>query len=361
MSESFARPALTIQSHKGPYEVIFDEVDFARFTHEGPSNVHYLIDARIADLYSRELSGLLEASSVLRIPATEANKSLDKFEGYVDHLLSRKIRRGHVLMAVGGGILQDIACFLAATLFRGLEWYFFPTTLLAQADSCIGSKSSINVGETKNVMGTFTPPTKVVINMRFLDTLEDRDMRSGIGEMLKVHAIEGPVSFDRLAAEYPLLLKDRVVLGDAIRRSLEIKKRIIEQDEFDKGIRTVMNYGHSFGHAIESATGFYVPHGIAVTLGMDLANHLSVRTGWMRKSHYDRMHSVLSLNYAGFERTEIPLDAFLSAIAKDKKNIDDNLSLIVPDAEARIGKRSFPNDGVFREICANYFMWERYR
>jgi hypothetical protein len=127
-------------------------------------------------------------------------------------------------------------------------------TLLAQADSCIGSKSSINVGKIKNVLGTFTPPRKITISTRLLSTLDDRDIRSGIGEMLKVHGIDGPDSFDQIAADYARLTSDAETLKRYVRRSLEIKKHIIEQDEFDRGIRNVMNYGHSFGHAIESAT-----------------------------------------------------------------------------------------------------------
>src|SRR5581483_3202456 len=201
---------------------------------------------------------------------------------------ARKIRRNHVLVAIGGGIIQDITCFLAATMLRGLPWNFIPTTLLAQADSCIGSKSSINAGEAKNILGTFTPPARVDVSTRFLKTLDERDIRSGIGEMLKVHAIEGPQSFDQIAHDYENILSDDSVMLHYIRRSLDIKKRIIEIDEFDRGPRNVMNYGHSFGHAIESATDFAVPHGIAVTLGMDLANYTAVRTGRTGEAFFQR-------------------------------------------------------------------------
>ena len=107
-------------------------------------------------------------------------------------MVDKKIRRGQFLIAIGGGIIQDITCFLASTVMRGLPWIFYPTTLLAQSDSCIGSKSSINSGAVKNILGTFTPPKKVVIDVGFLGTLEKKDLFSGIGEMLKVHAIDSP-------------------------------------------------------------------------------------------------------------------------------------------------------------------------
>ncbi|MEK7862885.1 MAG: 3-dehydroquinate synthase, partial [Chloroflexota bacterium] len=264
---------MVIQSHRGPYTVDFDDDALAHLDADVPAGAHFLVDARVAELHGADLRRVLASRSVLTIAATEAAKSLDRFPAYVERLVERGVRRGHVLVVVGGGITQDIACFLAATLLRGLEWRFYPTTLLAQADSCIGSKSSINVGEIKNVLGTFTPPSRIVIGGRVLATLDERDLRSGIGEMLKVHAIAGPDAFDRIAADYPRLLSDPALLRSYIRASLEIKRRIIEEDEFDRGIRNVMNYGHSFGHAIESATAYAVPHGIAVTIGMDMANY----------------------------------------------------------------------------------------
>lgn len=351
--------SLTIQSHKGPYTITFDGGAFPRLNEAIPANGHFLIDAHVAKLYSQELNHVLSAASVLCIEPTEPNKSLDKFTRYVERLLARNIRRGDLLIAIGGGIIQDITSFLAATLLRGLDWCFYPTTLLAQADSCIGSKSSINVGKAKNVLGTFTPPKGVFISTDVLDTLDERDIRSGIGEMLKAHAVDGPQAFDQIAADYPRLLEDKEVLVHYICRSLEIKKRLIEEDEFDRGIRNIMNYGHSFGHAIESATDFAVPHGIAVTLGMDMANYAAARLGLTERIHYDRMHPTLAANYARFENCDIPLNGFFAALAKDKKNTRDQLSLILPDASARVSRRFITNDAVFRGICADYLSRER--
>ena len=350
---------LVIQSHRGPYTVTFDESAFAHLNSDVPPQSHFIVDDKVARLYGRELDNVLSSPSVLRIEATEANKSLDKFPAYVEHLVGHGIRRGHVLVAIGGGIMQDITCFLAATLFRGLEWHFYPTTLLAQADSCIGSKSSINVGKVKNVLGTFTPPRQITISTRVLATLEEQDFRSGIGEMLKVHAIDSPASFDRITADYARLSTEPETLQHYIYRSLEIKKAFVEQDEFDRGIRNVLNYGHSFGHAIESATDFAVPHGIAVTIGADMANYVAVRLGRMDVRHYERMHPTLAANYAGFEHIEIPLEAFLDALSKDKKNIGAQFTLILPDAEARVSRGQYANDANFRAICADYLTQER--
>lgn len=346
---------MDIQSCSGSYSVIFEDDAFRRLNANVPAKSHFIIDQKVAGLYSEELDNVLTSSSVLQIEATEHNKALEKFAGYVEYLVSRGVRRDHMLVAIGGGIIQDIACFLSATLLRGLSWHFYPTTLLAQADSCIGSKSSINVGRMKNILGTFTPPEKIFVATRVLSTLEEREIRSGIGEMLKVHGIDGPESFDQIAADYYRISKDPAAMEQYIFRSLEIKKALIEMDEFDRGPRNVMNYGHSFGHAIESATDFAIPHGIAVSIGMDMANYVAVRLGITDEVHYLRMRPSLVANSRGYEHTSIPIEAFLSAITKDKKNTDAKLRLILPDALGRVGIGLYKNDANFREICSDYF------
>ena len=345
---------LVIQSHKGPYAVEFVDEPFAGIAAEAPQK-HYIIDSRVATLYREQLAGVLASRSVLLVEAKEGSKSLELCSDYVVHLMACGIKRGHVLVAIGGGIVQDITCFLAAVLLRGVEWHFYPTSLLAQADSCIGSKSSINVGPYKNVVGTYTPPVRIVLCPAVLSTLPETEIRSGVGEMLKVHAIAGPDAFDRIAADYSTLLADASMMKAYILRSLKIKKGIIEQDEFDRGIRNVMNLGHSFGHAIESATEFAVPHGIAVTIGIDMAYFTAVRLGLMDRRHFDRMHPTLRLNYRGFELTDIPGERFFAAIAKDKKNTDAKLGLILPDMAAIPRRVECANDEAFQTGCREYF------
>jgi 3-dehydroquinate synthase len=361
MADSLASEQLVIQSHVGPYTVDFDDDALARLAAGVDETQHFVVDERVADLYADELRPVLDGPSVLLVEATEAHKSLDRFPAYVEHLAAHGVRRGHALVAVGGGIMQDIVCFLAATMLRGLEWRFLPTTLLAQADSCIGSKSSINVGAIKNVLGTFTPPSQVWIATRMLDTLDPRDVRSGVGEMLKVHAIAGPDDFNQIAGDYDDLFADAATMRRYIRRSLEIKKAIIEEDEFDKGVRNVMNYGHSFGHAIESATQFGIPHGIAVTIGMDMANYTAARLGHSRDEHYARMHPTMRANYTGYEEYPIDLEPLLAAIGKDKKNVGARLKLVLPDHEGRIGLVVRDLDDDFRAACADFLAHERTR
>lgn len=348
--------SMRIQSHKGEYTVVFDDGGLTDLNAAPPADAHFIIDSRVAQLYRDRMAAILSHRSVLMIEAAEPNKSLERFPGYVQHLVAKGLRRDHLLIAIGGGIIQDITCFLAATMLRGIKWRFYPTTLLAQCDSCIGSKSSINCGDAKNILGTFTPPNDIVVDGTFLDTLDPREIRSGVGEMLKVHAISGPTDFDGLAADYDRLFTDRAAMTAAIRRSLEIKKGYIEEDEFDTGPRLVFNLGHSFGHAIEAATNFAIPHGIAVSMGMDMANWISWHLGIGTEAHFRRCHPVLAKNYAGYHDTPVPQDRFLAALAKDKKNVGSgSVTLILPDAMGRVFRGVHAADEAFRSYCLRYF------
>ena len=317
---------------------------------------HFIIDKRVAGLYAEVLGRVLGSPSVLLVEASEDEKSLERLPAIVSHLVARGLRRDHVLVAIGGGIIQDITCFLAATMLRGVAWEFLPTTLLAQSDSCIGSKSSINCAGAKNILGTFTPPRLIHIGAAFLKTLTRTEMQSGVGEILKAHAIDGPASFERVAADYRALFDDHDVLLGHMRNALTIKKRFIEEDEFDQGPRLVFNYGHSFGHAIESATDFAVPHGIAVSIGMDMANSVAVRLGFGSAAHARRMQPVLRANYTAFAAAPVPFERFLSALAKDKKNTGaGSATLILPDGDGRVFRDRYALEQPLISACADFF------
>ena len=347
---------MQIASHLGTYSVIFlPRIKDAAAAIKGNGAYHVVIDEQVRRLHEGGLRDLFaEANSVLSISATEQTKSIEEVPALIGNLSRAGIRRDHVLIAIGGGIVQDLCCFMASTLFRGIEWSFLPSTLLAQADSCIGSKSSINAAGVKNLVGNFYPPHKVAIAAEFLDTLALRDIHSGVGEMLKVHIIDGPESFDRLARDFDALFRDADVMRRAVRESLEIKKKIIEIDEFDRGPRMVMNYGHSFGHAIEAATDFEIPHGIAVSIGCDMANFIAVRMSRMGRAHFDRMHPILRKNYRESEGVLISPDKMLAALGRDKKNIGKDLVLILPNQRAHIERVVVPVTGIFAEFCREF-------
>ena len=357
MSEAF-QTSLEIQSHRGSYICELRRGQFNELASMDLAGKSFIVDSKVAKLYPREMEKILASSRCLLIEATEENKNLDRFTSYIETLSGQGIRRGDLLVAIGGGIIQDITCFIASVLFRGLDWTFYPTTLLAQADSGIGSKSSINVGEIKNLLGTFTPPKRVCVDPSVLRTLGQDEIRSGIGEMLKVHLIDGPESFRRIAADYDRMVQDGAVLLKYVDSALRIKKRFIESDEFDRGIRNVLNYGHSFGHAIETATEFAIPHGVAVTMGMDMANFVSEALGFTSAEHagyFREVHHTLWKNYKGFENQEIPLDRFFRGISKDKKNTGSKLGLILPGKDAIPARVYQVNDEHFQTLCRSFF------
>jgi 3-dehydroquinate synthase len=198
----------------------------------------------------------------------------------------------------------------------------------------------------------FYPPSTVHVDSAFLDTLQAKDVRSGIGEIAKVHAIEGREAFDRFAADVDAMLMDRAVLDGYVHAALRIKQRFIEADEFDTGIRNVFNYGHSFGHAIESATHYAVPHGIAVAMGMDAANALAVARGLTPREHYPRMHGVLRTLYGEYAAVPVAINEVIAALMADKKNTSGALGLILPvGPDARIERLLLErNDGLLAQV-----------
>lgn len=322
-----------IQSHKGPYTVEFDNqlIGSNKLNNLG---THYIIDKNVLPLLGESFYQSLDGKICVVIEATEETKSYQGIEPIIAALIENKLQRSSHLVAIGGGITQDITCFIANTFMRGVNWTFVPTTLLAQADSCIGSKSSINFGKSKNILGSFTPPNKVIISSQFLTTLEEKEIKSGIGEIIKLYLVDGKL------VDSETIRQD---LTQHLYNTLQIKRYFIEEDEFDWGLRNILNYGHCFGHAIESATDFGIPHGIAVTMGMDMANKVALNQGFISQEQYEDMRQVLVTNYQGYESTPISLELVFAALGKDKKNSGSKLNVILPSGD-KLKKHGFENN-----------------
>ena len=250
---------------------------------------------------------------------SEHTKSFANIPVIIDSLPAG-FNKQNKLIAVGGGITQDIVSFVASILFRGIDWIFYPTSLLAQGDSCIGGKTSINYKNSKNQLGGFYPPNEIYIDTKFLETLSNNDITSGMGEMLHFYLVAGEY-------DYKFYLDNISDMKVLVKRCLEIKKHFIEIDEFDKGERLKLNYGHTFGHAIEGATQYKIPHGIAVSLGMDLANYISYQKGFLSKDLYSSIKNTLKNIYGDLS---LPLaNDMLPFLKKDKKNISDKLNCVL--------------------------------
>ena len=197
--------------------------------------------------------------------AMEINKGIDKVLRVCEDLLVYGFDKGHTLIVIGGGIVQDIGAFTAKVYKRGINWVFVPTTLLSQCDSCIGGKTALNHLNYKNQLALFSAPNKVIIDTEFLNTLQPQDITSGYGEIVKLFLTGGSWYVDQF---------DEFTREEAIFHALSIKKAVVECDEFEDNERKSLNYGHSFGHVIESMTDYAIPHGTAVMLGIDIINKI---------------------------------------------------------------------------------------
>lgn len=314
---------------------------------------HVLIDRAVYELLDAEARAMLPTDRLVVLEATEAAKSYAALEPIFLDLLRLGLRRNGVLVVVGGGVLQDVGCFIASVLSRGLRWELVPTTLLAQADSCIGSKSSINIGPYKNQLGTFYPPHRVLLAADFLQTLPFDEIRSGLGEVIKLQLLSGREGFEELMLDLDGFQEkpqaDRLsLLAKWVGRSLDVKQPFIEDDEFDRGPRLLLNYGHTFGHAFESVTDFGIPHGIAVVLGMLTATAVSARLGLVDQGHAAEVAGRLHSWHAPYADRLAGVDrgALFSALARDKKNTAAGLTCILTRGSGRMERMTLSADQV---------------
>ncbi len=346
---------ITIRSKFRDYNVYFVNDFLPILKRQMKNPLFFIIDQTIMELYTDKLKAVWPLNKSIIIEARESTKTVDKCQYVIKTLIENNVRRDSVLIAIGGGIIQDITAFVASILFRGIEWHFYPTTLLAQADSCIGSKSSINIGEYKNQVGTFYPPSEIVSDCSFLNTLSASEIKSGIGEILHFLFIAGDQSVQTLSDEYNKLLKEPVRFNKYIRTSLGIKKKTIEIDEFDKNERNLFNYGHTFGHAIEAVSDFTIPHGQAVTMGMDIANYVSMSLRKLGERDFEYMHKLLFKNMPLFHLSADMIEDYFTALSKDKKNIGKNLGCILTSGLGSMKEVQISLDDKLKKIIIAYF------
>ncbi len=300
-------------------------------------------DDTVAPLYLQRVRDALQAARPeLRIgdyiiPAGEASKTLDNFAGAITALAALGATRDACVLALGGGVVGDLAGFAAACWMRGVDCVQLPTTLLSMVDSSVGGKTAVDIPQGKNLVGAFHPPRAVIADTAALRSLPARELRAGLAEVIKYGAIRDPLFFQWLQAERSALLAgDDTALAQAIARSCEHKAEIVERDPLEKGERALLNLGHTFGHAIETAQGYGAPgndnlnHGEAVAVGMVLAARLSAALGMADAADTDALRELL-LSYglpvqipAGLEP-----DALLAHMRLDKKNIAGRLRLVL--------------------------------
>ena len=343
MSASF-----DIATSTGSYTVTIESGAFAR------NLTGFSRAAIIADQYFQPTFQKL-AQSAIFVPALEANKSLDASPAVIEQMRYSGANRQTHLVAVGGGIIQDLSAFIASVYMRGLQWSYLPTTVLAMVDSCIGGKSSINVGHYKNLVGTIHPPTEVLIDPALAVTLPIDDQSSGLIEAVKICFCRGADSFDRHLPYAPKPGMSTEALEQIIVNSLLAKKHFIEIDEFDKGERLLLNFGHTFGHAIEGASHYAIPHGIGVGIGILCALDFQRRHGVdytnaprvrLLEDHLDAV--LRPIHRLGEHLRALQLDEVIQRFESDKKHGAENYTLILVTADGGVQLQRLPKSPAIR-------------
>ncbi len=288
----------------------------------------------IAPLYLERTCALFPDRKVdtLVLPDGERFKTLETLNRVFDTLLTLKHSRQSTLVALGGGVIGDITGFAAATYQRGVNFIQIPTTLLAQVDSSVGGKTGVNHTLGKNMIGAFHQPQCVIADIDTLSTLEDRELSAGLAEIIKYGLIRDTAFFAWLEAQMNrLTARDPATLIEAIERSCRNKADVVAADERESGVRATLNFGHTFGHAIETGTGYHHwLHGEAVAVGMLMAADMSMRLGWLSKDDVHRIDSVI-------DRAQLPTRApadlatsrFIELMSVDKKVKDGKIHLVL--------------------------------
>lgn len=290
----------------------------------------FVIDRKVYQLYRRWFTGIAE-EHLLLFDAQEENKVIEQALSVCERMTHIPAKRNAWLISIGGGITQDVTGFAANILYRGVQWAFVPTTLLAACDSCIGGKTSLNYKGFKNLLGTFFPPNEVYVCAEFFSTLSQPDFFSGLGEVVKFNILMGEQGIEDLERQLPALLaRDPSTVRRFTESSLTFKKNYIEQDEFDLGVRVHLNFAHTFGHAFETVSHYAIAHGSAVALGTMVANHVSLHRGWLSDGLVQRIDRIiLPILPDGCDPGQWPLDLILTAIHKDKKQTDSNITAVL--------------------------------
>jgi 3-dehydroquinate synthase len=291
----------------------------------------------VAPLYLERLARALERAGVgatcITVPDGEEHKEWPTLAVVFDELVTHRCDRRTAIVALGGGVIGDLAGFAAATYQRGVPFVQAPTTLLAQVDSSVGGKTAINHPRGKNMIGAFHQPLLVLTDTETLTTLPEREFRAGLAEVIKHGAIRDEGFFAWLESNVDALMaRDSGALGYAIKRSVEIKATVVESDERESGPRALLNFGHTFGHAIETGIGFGTwLHGEAIGAGMIMAADLSARLGYLEGRAVERLRSLLEKSGLPTAGPRISVDHYLELMARDKKSLDGDIRFVLLD------------------------------
>jgi 3-dehydroquinate synthase len=322
--------SLMIRASQGEYEVVIGSGLVVR---EAGSHHVAVMDPVL-------VGNLAMPVPIIEFDAREVDKNLAGVERLLIEMNRAGLKRGQSLFAIGGGVIQDVSTLAASLYMRGVPWTYAPSTMMAMLDSCIGGKSSINAGGIKNLVGNIYPPTRVIVDVSLAQSLPIEARVAGYAEALKICFAGGAAAFDRyMEIAIPArVFGDESVLQETVLLTahvLSVKKWFIEVDEFDKRERLLLNFGHTFGHALESALNFSIPHGIGVAIGMCAAihfgEHRSVR-GDVLIDYNHKLAAELPVRYRTL-LNNVDWDVFTTVLQSDKKGTAHHLRFVVPNSE----------------------------
>lgn len=301
-------------------------------------------DSNVSKIYGEKIVDLLKTAaksvSIFEFEAGEDSKNLSTVGEIYKKALSSGLNRSSYIIALGGGVPGDIAGFAAATYMRGISYIQIPTTLLAMVDSSVGGKTGVDLAEGKNLIGAFWQPKIVLVDPDALKTLPEREIRCGLAEVVKYGVIMDPDFFEMLEVNSSKILKlDSQCLTEIIAHCCRLKAEIVVNDEREeKGLRAILNFGHTFGHALETVTNYSAyAHGEAVSVGMCLAAKFAVHKGIFDRDSSERLKLLLKTFGLPCERKDLPSADILKVMTKDKKAVNGDIRLVLPE---KIGKVS---------------------
>lgn len=357
---------LTVQLEDRSYPILF-ATSFSGLA----ESLHPHVAGRTCALVSNPTVFRLYGDSVVRsvtaaggtpipvlMPDGEAYKNLSELEKILDLFAEHNLDRTSVVIALGGGVIGDVSGFAAATYMRGIPYIQVPTTLLAQVDSSVGGKTGVNLSSGKNLAGAFYQPQLVYINWNTLRSLDIRESRAGYAEVIKYGMIADAVLLGQLESctgnifndlgRDPPVVPD--ILGDIIRRCCEIKAAVVAQDERESGVRAILNYGHTFGHAIESITGYTsFVHGEAVAIGMHTAAVFAEKLGLCATALVDRQKALLQQAGLPVQFPALDIHAVINAFYRDKKVAAQSLRFVLPTAAGHVEIVQDPDHALLEE------------
>lgn len=328
---------IDINLDKNSYKVYIDELSKLKFK----GKVAIITNSKIGGLYLNDILSIIEADEkyVITIADGEEYKNLATIEDILEQLFVSRLDRSSTIIALGGGVISDMSGFTASIYERGIDFITIPTTLLAQVDASVGGKTGVNNKFGKNLIGSFYQPKAVYCESRFLKSLPKREFAAGIAEAIKM-----AIMFDREFFEFfeSCDIDNQDDLTKIIKRCVELKAMVVSQDEREKGLRAVLNYGHTFAHVIENELNYKgLLHGEAVAIGINMANRLAVNLGLLSVKEFDRIENLLIKFDLPTKYKIKDENAFYNAFSLDKKSENSVIKFILPNG---IGKNLIKSD-----------------